>query len=60
MSILGKLAEKDVVIFELIENKTKMRLTEGCDLWFSVDLSKTEVKELIYELNVLYKKMPKK
>ncbi len=54
MTILEKLSDERVVYFELNEEKTQMNVMEGCDLWFSVDLTKQEVKQLIEELTALY------
>lgn len=57
MKILEKLLDERVVYFELNEEKTQMNVMEGCDLWFSVDLKKAEVKQLIDELTALYRTM---
>ena len=54
MKILEKLSDESVVYFELNEEKTQMNVMEGCDLYFSVDLKKQEVKQLIEELTALY------
>ena len=54
MKILEKLSEERVVYFDLNKEKTQMNVMEGCDLWFSVDLTKKEVKQLIEELTALY------
>lgn len=54
MSILKKLSQNRVVYFDLNETKTQMNIIEGCDLNFELDLSKSEVKELIDELTKLY------
>lgn len=53
MTILEKLSEERVVYFELNNDKTQMNVMDGCDLWF-IDLSKSEVKQLIDELTALY------
>jgi len=57
MTILEKLSDERVVYFELNEEKTQMNVMEGCDLWFSVDFTKQEVKQLIEELTALYETM---
>ena len=57
MEILKKLSDKNVVFFELNNEKTLMNVTEGCDLCFFVDLNKQEVKQLIEELTELYETM---
>jgi hypothetical protein len=57
MEILRKLSDKRVVYFDLNEEKTQMNATEGCDLHFSVNLTKQEVKQLIDELTTLYETM---
>ena len=57
MTILEKLSDERVVYFELNDDKTQMNVMEGCDLWFSIDLSKSEVKQLIDELTALYRTM---
>jgi phosphoribosyl-ATP pyrophosphohydrolase len=54
MNILRKLEEESVVAFELNETKTEMNVCECCDLWFSTNLSKQEVKQFIDELTSLY------
>ncbi len=57
MKILEKLSDERVVYFELNEEKTQMNIMEGCDLWFSVDLKKQEVKQFIEELTTIYETM---
>ena len=57
MTILEKLSEERVVSFELNGKGTRMFVQEECDGHFLVALSKPEVKQLIDELNELYKKM---
>lgn len=57
MTILERLSEKWVVYFELNEEKTQLNVMEGCDLYYSVDLNKQEVKQLIEELCFLYEEM---
>ena len=66
MKILEKLSEERVVSFELeteraqlLQNEkgTRMFVQEECDGHFLVALSKPEVKQLIDELNELYRTM---
>ena len=57
MTTLERLSEKRVVYFELNEEKMQLNVMEGCDLYFSVDLNKQEVKQLIEELFFLYEEM---
>ena len=57
MDILGKLSDGRVVSFEINETKTLIRATEMCDLYFSIDLSKSEVKQLIEELATIHDSM---
>lgn len=54
MKILEKLSDEKVVSFELNEEKTTMNITEMCDIYYNVDLSKKEVKQLIHELTQLW------
>jgi hypothetical protein len=54
MSILKKLSDARSVSFDLNKEKTQMEVTENCDFWYSVSLSKIEFKQLIDELTELY------
>lgn len=60
MEIIDKLSESGVVYFDLNEDKSILTATEACDLYFSVDLSKKQVKKLIEELTLLYNQMKQK
>lgn len=55
--IAGDEAER-IVLFALSENKTSLHVEEECDNYFSVDLTKEQVKRLIDRLALLYFQMP--
>ncbi len=57
MTILEKLEDERVVTVELHENATVARFTEHCDEFFTSDLSKKELEDLIIELQVLHAQM---
>ena len=57
MSILKRLKEKRVVSFELDRTQTMMCVMEECDQWYDAIMGKSEVKQLIDELNKLYMAM---
>ena len=57
MSILKRLKEKRVVSFELDRTQTMMSVMEECDQWYDAVIGKSEVKQLIDELNKLYMAM---
>jgi hypothetical protein len=57
MKILTKLSKRHIVSFELDKEKKQLSVTEACDYWYSVHLSKIEVKHLIDELKEIYKTM---
>lgn len=57
MKILDFLEEKEVVRFELNEDKTLTNVLECCDYCFGVDLSKQQLKQLISELEEIHEKM---
>lgn len=46
-----------IVEFEVSEDHETLIVTECCDYYFSADLTKTEVSELIQELTALYASM---
>jgi hypothetical protein len=54
MSILKKLSDARTVSFDLNKEINQMEVTENCDFWYSVSLSKIEFKQLIDELTELY------
>jgi hypothetical protein len=57
MKILTKLSKRHIVSFDLDKEKKQLSVTEACDYWYSVDLSKMEVKNLIDELTQIYETM---
>ena len=57
VTILKELDEARIFNTELRENATVIRFKESCDLYFSVDLSKQRLKELIGELEELHDQM---
>jgi hypothetical protein len=61
MNIIDQLYDQSVIGIKLNESKTLLTLTEACDhydhYYYSADLTKKEVKELIHELTIIYNQM---
>lgn len=57
MTVLKELDEAGVFEVTLKENATKARFEESCDSYFSHDLNKDELAELINELQALHDQM---
>jgi hypothetical protein len=55
--IINLLSDKSVIDIELSDSKTELTITEGCDSYYSVSLSKDEVSKLIEELTNLKEQM---
>lgn len=60
MSILQKLAEDNIVSFELIKDKTKVEIEECCVNHFKAELNRIGMIDLIIELLLLVKQMEDK
>jgi uncharacterized protein Yka (UPF0111/DUF47 family) len=59
---MGEFDDKDglgaqIFDVELNADKTKIKFTEACDHWFSVELSKAELSELIADLEKILDQM---
>jgi hypothetical protein len=48
---------ENIVSFELVNSGSAVRITESCDYYYQVELSKSELGELILELRSLYAEM---
>ena len=55
--IINLLSDESVIDIELSDSKTELIITEGCDSYYSVSLSKDEVSKLIEELTNLKEQM---
>ncbi len=57
MSTLKRLEEANVVLFELLEAKKRFIVTELCDHYYDVELTRSELSVLIDELTELRDQM---
>lgn len=57
MNILEMLADKRIFSVELIDDSKKLELTEQCDYYFSVEINKHELLQLISDLQEIANKM---
>jgi len=59
MTILERLEDERVVVFELNKDKSECEAIEKCDEYFGITLTKAEVFQLANELVTLSLKMKK-
>ena len=55
--LLYELYKEQVVSFDLSRDKKKIEITEGCDRYYGLHLSKEEFGQLIEELKELHGQM---
>ena len=57
MPIIERLEDEKVFSVDLSDDKTNLEFSEECDQWFTVNLSKREVGELIKEFQEIHRTM---
>ena len=57
MSIIERLEDERVATVALSDDKTELEITEECDQYFTVNLSKHDVGELIKEFQEIHRSM---
>lgn len=55
--MLGKLFNRKVIHILISDDRTKLEISEACDQYFSADLGKTDLAQLVSELQELYSQM---
>ena len=57
MTILQKISDEDVFQIKLSDDKKSINIIECADYWKKIDLSKSELLQLIDELKVISEQM---